>query len=99
MTYSYFGTQAIQGEAEGTYADWNARVSHTTTYEWNHTLGEIVTSLISAGLKIEFLHEFPFSTWPCWPGMEQGEDGWWRLKDQSIELPSTYSIKAIKEAT
>lgn len=27
-------------------------------YEWRHTLGEIVTALASAGLRIEFLHEY-----------------------------------------
>lgn len=97
MAYSYFGTQPVQSEVDGTYADRNAHVSHTTTYEWNHTLGEILTSLIAAGLKIEFLHEFPFSTWACLPGMEQGEDGWWHLKDRSIELPLTYSLKATKD--
>jgi hypothetical protein len=29
-------------------------------YGWNHGLGEIVTALAQAGLRIEFLHEWPF---------------------------------------
>ena len=29
-------------------------------YGWDHSLGEIVTALIDAGLRIEFLHEFDF---------------------------------------
>ena len=27
-------------------------------YGWQHTLGEIVTVVASAGLRIDFLHEF-----------------------------------------
>ena len=27
---------------------------------WDHSLGEIVTALIDAGLRIDFLHEFDF---------------------------------------
>ena len=97
ISYSYFDAQPVRSNVAGTYADRNAHVSHTTTYEWTHTLGEILTALIAAGLKIEFLHEFPFCAWACFPGMEQSEDGWWRLKEQEITLPLMYSIKATKE--
>jgi hypothetical protein len=27
-------------------------------YEWHHTLGDVVSALASAGLRIDFLHEF-----------------------------------------
>src|SRR5439155_1615686 len=47
----------------GSYADRSADVGDLTEYGWNHSLGEIVTSLIDAGLRIEFLHEFPFLEW------------------------------------
>lgn len=34
---------------------------HFVEYTWNHSLGEIVNALTSAGLLIEFVHEFPFT--------------------------------------
>jgi hypothetical protein len=29
-------------------------------------------------------------------GMEQGPDGWWRLKVENNSIPLLYSVKAIK---
>jgi hypothetical protein len=73
-------------------------VTHTTTYEWNHELSDILNALISAGLNIEFLHEFPFCNWKCFPNMEQGEDGWWRMEGQEeSKIPLMFSLKATKQ--
>ena len=98
VTYSYFSMQPIRGEVQGTYADRSANVIHTTTYEWNHQLGEILNALSAAGLTIEFLHEFPFCNWKCFPDMEQGEDGWGRMKRQEeSKIPLMFSLKATKQ--
>jgi hypothetical protein len=99
ITYSYFLTEPLKSEAQGTYADPNAHLVHTTEYGWNHSLSEIINALISAGLKIEFLHEFPFCEWAYFPDMEEGEDRMFRFKDEQLKnmLPLTFSIKATKE--
>ena len=68
----------------------------TPSYEWTHSIGDIVTSLISAGLRIEFLHEFPFAQWQAYPMMERGEDGWWRLPEHEESVPLLFSLKATK---
>ena len=48
----------------GSYADPDAPTSATPTeYGWDHGLGEIVTALIEAGLRIESLGEHPFLDW------------------------------------
>jgi SAM-dependent methyltransferase len=66
------------------------------SYEWTHSLADIVTSLASAGLQLVFLHEFPFVEGRYFQDMEQDEDGWWRLKREDLRIPHTYSIKAIR---
>ncbi|MCH8206173.1 MAG: class I SAM-dependent methyltransferase [Chloroflexi bacterium] len=68
----------------------------TPTYEWVHPISDILNSLISAGLRIEFLHEFPFTPWQAYPMMERGEDGWWRLPDHQESVPLLFSLKATK---
>lgn len=68
----------------------------TTQYIWNHHMGEIVTSLIQAGLQIDFLHEFPFAARAKFPHMVQGEDGWWRLPERHGVLPFLFSLQARK---
>ena len=46
------------------------------TYEWTWPLGEILTTLIEAGLKIEFLHEYDKLFYKGFPDMVQDEEGW-----------------------
>ena len=48
------------------------RITHTTNHQWNHSLGQIVTALINAGLVIDELEETPRAAWCPWPElMEQ----------------------------
>jgi SAM-dependent methyltransferase len=95
VTQSYFhNPEPIQWEPEGDYADPTVIASHGS-YEWTHSLGDISNALIGAGLKIEFLHEFPFCCYKAMPFMQKGKDGWWRLEGDKI--PLTFSLKAIKE--
>ena len=96
VIYSYFHkSQPVKYEPEGSYADRSAEVL-TPTYEWTHSLGDVFNALVSVGLRIEFLHEFPYCSWSLFPFMEKGKDGWWRLKDRTDTLPLLFSVKAIK---
>ena len=69
-------------------------VLKTSSYEWIHPIIDILNSLISAGLRIEFLHEFPFSGYQHLPMMVQGDDGWWRLAKFNESVPQLFSLKA-----
>ena len=96
VSYSYFHTpQPTKWEGEGTYADKDARVINPT-FEWTHPLGDIINALISAGLRIEFLHEFPYMGEDHYPFMKKGKDGWWRVKGNKETIPLMFSIKATK---
>jgi SAM-dependent methyltransferase len=91
---SYFHeTKPIKWDPEGDYADWTFLPSHAS-YEWTHSLGDIINSLINAGLKIEFLHEFPMIFFRCYSFMKQDKEGFWRLEGD--KLPLTFSLKATK---
>lgn len=68
-----------------------------TVYGWPYTLGDVVSSIASAGLHIEFLHEFPFSESPHVAYLVPGADGLWRLpSDTPGELPLVFSLRATK---
>jgi len=95
--YSYFPTpEPIRSESEGTYADRSAAVQHKTSFEWTYTLADVLNALIGAGLRLEFVHEFPYCVCPLLPGMTQREDGWWHLRGQTHSLPFLFSVKATK---
>lgn len=94
VRYSYFHTtEPVKWESEGDYANPDALVTHCS-YEWTHSLGDIINSLISSGLRIEFLHEFPMIGFKQFPFMERDDNGLWRIKGNKI--PLTFSIKATK---
>lgn len=94
VKYSYFHTpEPSKWEPEGDYADPDAVVTHGS-YEWTHSLGDIINALISSGLKIEFLHEFPVIFFKWLSFMEQDDDRRWRIKGDKI--PLTFSLRATK---
>jgi hypothetical protein len=56
-----------------------------------------VTSIAAAGLRVEFLHEFPFSESPHVAYLVEGGDGTWRMPpDGSGELPLVFSLRSTK---
>ena len=96
--YPYFERrQPLACAVEGSYADRDAPVSEPIAYGWSHSLGEIVTSLASAGLRIDFLHEFPFVGWQMFPFLVRDDQGDWRLPhDSAGEVPLSFSLRASK---
>jgi len=82
----------------GTYADWSAATTANITYEWTHPLGSVVTALIEAGLRLEFLHELEFTLFERWPLLERHDDGTYWLPAGSPRLPLMYSLRATKPA-
>lgn len=95
LPYAYANDEAMSFETdEESYAGAND-LSVQTIYEWNHGVGDIVTALVDAGLDIEYVHEFPKSSYKRFDGMVEGDDGWWRLPD-GPEIPMTLSVRATK---
>ncbi len=74
-----------------------ARLAHTRTYEWNHGIGETVTALVEAGLRIRFLREHRRLCFRCWPHMVRDAEGWWVLPENGERLPLMFSLLAEKE--
>lgn len=97
VLYPYFSTgEPLRWETDGTYADLDAKLTHRVTFEWSHPVSEVLTALIDAGLRIEFLHEFPFTCHPQLPFMRKRDERTYRLPEHDGSLPLLYSIKATK---
>lgn len=95
--FAYFLDDPVFNDEPGTYTDREARTQHNASYEWVHTLGEVVTALCDAGLRIEFLHEAAETGYQALPMMVRGDDGMWRLPDElDGMLPLMYSLRASK---
>lgn len=96
FAFKYFDKGPEEDDSTGTYADWNSKIKGST-YLWSYTLSDVIDALIGEGLKIEYLHEFPFTMYDQFPGlMEKNKKGQYILKNKKIEIPLLFSIKATK---
>jgi SAM-dependent methyltransferase len=93
----FFTEEPYRAETTGSYAT-DFEGEKRSYYMWDHSLGEVINSLIEAGLWIEFLHEFPFALRAKFPTMVQGEDGYWRFTRQHNMVPLLFSLKASKSS-
>ena len=94
--FNYFhDTKPLEFIADGSYAS-NEKFEPKKEYEWQHSMSDIINSLIEAGLRIDFLNEYPFTVWQAFPFAERGPDGFYRLKNQKAETPLLFTLKAVK---
>jgi ubiquinone/menaquinone biosynthesis C-methylase UbiE len=97
VRYPYFETEEpLRFDEDGTYADRAAQIVSKTTYSWPHPTSDVVSALIDAGLRIDFFHEFPFTTEAWFPFMEEAGHRMFRLTKHDGCVPLLYSIRATK---
>ncbi|MCE2425978.1 MAG: SAM-dependent methyltransferase, partial [Pseudomonadales bacterium] len=65
-------------------------------HEWAHSIGEVITSLLDAGLTITAFAEHPVTMYRQFPGMVEGDDGFWRLPFDEPRLPLMFTLTATK---
>jgi SAM-dependent methyltransferase len=75
------------------YADPDVRLANSRTVEWMHPLGEVVTALLSAGLRLAWLHEHDRIPWRMFAELVEAEGGLYRWPDRPW-LPLGYSLRA-----
>lgn len=85
-------------ESPGTYADFGAATVHNRSVEWQHPVGEVVSALAGAGLRIEFLHEHDASLFARYPALVRHADGYFRFPAGRPRVPLMYSVKASRPA-
>ncbi len=94
MKYGYQQKEAIYEEYEGTYADANSKMM-SKEYGWNHSLGEVISSLSEAGLQIEYLKERDASPYDIFPGLVKNDEGMFELPSKIY--PLLFEVKANKK--
>ena len=101
LTYPYWEhREPLTFAVKGSYADPDADVGDLTEHSWDHGLGEIVTALIDAGLRIDKLIEYPYLEWKVDFLVEEepGNDCWVLPPGTPGELPLMFSLLASKPA-
>jgi SAM-dependent methyltransferase len=91
----YFHTAPMVFDDASDYVDDAARLANSVTCQWIHPLAHVVTSLIDAGLRLDWLREHDAVTWRMFQCLTEGSDGLYRWPDRPW-LPLAYSLIATK---
>jgi SAM-dependent methyltransferase len=95
IKYPYwFSKKPYSWDANGSYIDQDVKLTNTKSYEWNHTISDILNALILAGLIIIEVQEYPHLPWKPCPLARKDKDNAWRIAGDL--LPLSWSVKAIK---
>lgn len=94
--YHYFNTGEIVETEQGTYADRNAPIEQEYVC-WNHSLGEVLQSLMDAGLTLQHFGELDYSPYNCFEGAEEYEPGKFRIQHLGNKIPMVFTIVAEKD--
>src|SRR6266567_276903 len=86
----------LEFEDKTTYNDDPTPLANTKTYQWIHSISNIVSGLLDAGLQIEMLHEHDWLAFKLFPMMVKVDEERYRLPDGVPSIPLALSLKARK---
>ncbi|WP_299521784.1 class I SAM-dependent methyltransferase [uncultured Lutibacter sp.] len=92
---SYFNAGPIHANREGTYTEGGSTDSKQFV-TWNHSIGEVVNSMIENGLEINSLKEYDYSPYNCFQRTFEDEPNKFRIKHKGNNAPMVYSVLATK---
>lgn len=95
IAYNYFNTGVIHETYTGTYADQKADLVQEYMM-WNHSLSEVIGSLISCGLNITGFDEYDYSPYNCFKETLEVSPKKYRIKHLDNKIPMVYSLTATK---
>jgi len=97
IKYNYFNSGAIVEIEEGTYADKSADIKQEYVM-WNHSLSEVINSLIQNELEINSLDEFDYSPYNIFDNSLKIDEKKYRIEHLENKIPMVYSIIATKNS-
>ena len=99
VRYPYFEVPGgTRFHEDVTYVDHDEPLAAPDTIQFNHGLGEIVSALLGAGLRLTMLVEHDSVPWNALGAvMEDAGGEEWRLREGRERLPLTYTLQALRD--
>ncbi|MFG1610182.1 class I SAM-dependent methyltransferase [Actinoplanes sp. NPDC049265] len=94
VEHDYFATAGHEADYEHTYTGGPAMTS-TRQVQWQHPLGQVITALAGAGLRLDFLRERDVTLFPRFPVLASS-DGEYRFPAGHPRVPLLYSLRATR---
>lgn len=80
-------------EGRASYADPGQPLVNISSFERLHSISDVLSAILSAGLAIELFHEFDVTPAPT-PWLERGDDRLFHFPPDVHRFPLTYSLRA-----
>ncbi|RVX43248.1 methyltransferase family protein [Nonomuraea polychroma] len=97
VTHDYFARGPQVWEEPYTYTG-GELAEHRTSVQFQHGLGEVVSAVAAAGLRVEFVHEHDRTLFRRFATLADDGTGY-RLPDGAPKIPLMYSLRAAAPAT
>lgn len=95
VEHTYFEEELpFVSDYEQTYTDGDTPIEHTRTYEWNHSVGEILNALLDRGLRIDRVTEHDWTAWPRYPWLVETGPQRWEIPPGRPRLPLSLTVLA-----
>lgn len=92
VIYHYHNVEPIIEEKQGTYADTSAEINKPCI-TWNHSITEVLTSLLNNNHKLKSFQEFDYSPYPFVKSSLEISPGKYIIKHHGNKLPLVYAIE------
>ncbi len=104
MVLDYFDIDARMWEEKGSYSDLpaqriNSQTVHNREIGFDRTLGEVITTIIQAGMEISHVKERAGHPNQVFDYLSKHENGKFYAPEGTVEVPATYTLKAINKLT
>lgn len=96
IQYNYFKSEEIIELNNGTYADRDANIEYSTV-SWNHSISEVLNSLISHNIEICSFDEYDYSPYNCFNDMIKIDTDKYRIETFGDKIPLVYSVVGAKK--
>lgn len=97
VAYDYFDTSPQVWDEPGTYTDGDQETRNTRSVQFHHGIGEVVSALAAAGLRVDFLHEHDHTLFRRFTSLER-DGAIYRLPEGRPRVPLMYSLRATRPA-
>ncbi|WP_407555598.1 class I SAM-dependent methyltransferase [Streptomyces sp. Pv4-95] len=98
LRHDYSGGRGpLRSDTPCTYTDGPPVRGATTSYEWRHGIGEVISAVVGAGLTVQVVRETELLPWKRFSSMVPSDNGWWRLPPSEPIIPMLYAVRAVKD--
>jgi SAM-dependent methyltransferase len=81
-----------------TYTDSERPLTNRRSYSWSHGLGETINALIGHGLRLEWIVEHDWTSFPRFPFLVEHGHHHWTTPAGMVRIPMSFSLLASRPA-